>query len=442
MKARNLRSSRPHVEELEGRLVPSATIYTTNWSGYAVTTRAGAVNAASGSWMVPTALRTAITAYSSAWVGIDGANSNSVEQIGTDSDWVNNRPVYYAWYEMYPAPAVSLSLTVQPGDMVSATVASLGRGQFSLTLNDLTAGTSFTTTQTSSRAKLASAEWVQEAPSGPRGALPLANFGTIGFSGVTATVNGTTGPADNSWAGSTLDQINMSSRTTGALKAKTSLLTDSGNPATSSFSVSFVSLGVGGGLGRGRRSTSDTTAAQQAALASVLATIGQSLFVPATTRLGVGSSANLSGSVVQPSVSAISGLPTVAQPAVTVSHHNVDAADAKGQSAEQPGQPELLPPPAESPGPAPDAAPADSGAVPGPSSDLPGAALDPGRDENAGLVDGRWEPEVTLEAPQATTADEAPTVESPGLVLTLALGGIWGIATREAAERRRRQHVA
>ena len=40
-----------------------------------------------GSWTQPTATCTNKTAYSSFWVGLDGYNSNSVEQIGTDSDY-------------------------------------------------------------------------------------------------------------------------------------------------------------------------------------------------------------------------------------------------------------------------------------------------------------------------------------------------------------------
>src|SRR5205814_5232680 len=39
---------------------------------------------------------------------------------------------------------------------------------------------------------LSSAEWVEEAPSGPSGILPLDNFGTIAFSNASATQAGNT----------------------------------------------------------------------------------------------------------------------------------------------------------------------------------------------------------------------------------------------------------
>src|SRR5262245_38418315 len=69
-----------------------------NWSGYAVTGAPGSVTDVQGSWVVP-----AVTCsggpnqYAAIWVGIDGFNSNTVEQTGTDSDCQNGTPTYYAW---------------------------------------------------------------------------------------------------------------------------------------------------------------------------------------------------------------------------------------------------------------------------------------------------------------------------------------------------------
>lgn len=238
---------RPRVEELEGRLTPATLTYSGNWSGYAVNTGPGAVSQVTGSWVVPT-VSTNVAGYSSAWVGIDGFSSSTVEQTGTDSDYVNGQAQYYAWYEMYPAGFVKLSLAISPGDTISASVSNTSPGQFVLSLTDVTTGKSFSTTQTSSQAQRSSAEWILEAPSSTAGILPLANFGTINFSGASAVVNGTSGPADNSWSGSTLYQIDMVGRHR-ALKATTSALSDSGNPLTSNFSVTWVSSGLGGGGG-------------------------------------------------------------------------------------------------------------------------------------------------------------------------------------------------
>jgi hypothetical protein len=249
MKTRNLWRSRLRVEELESRWVPAPVLgYSTNWSGFAVTTGNGAVSAVSGNWVVP-AVSPTNSGYSSAWVGIDGAASSTVEQIGTDSDFVGGLARYYAWFEMYPAAPVNLPSTtypVAPTDTMSASVQALGGGQFQLTIADGSSW-SYTTTQTSSSAQLSSAEWIQEAPSSFFGVLPLANFGTIKFSNAQATVSNTSGPADNSWSGSTTYQLDMVTPR-GALKDTASALTDSGSPATSSsFSVTFVSSGSGGG---------------------------------------------------------------------------------------------------------------------------------------------------------------------------------------------------
>src|SRR5580700_4003897 len=65
-------------------------VESTNWSGYAVTTATGSTfTNVNGSWIVPTANCSSSgvqTAASSFWIGIDGFNSSTVEQIGTDSD--------------------------------------------------------------------------------------------------------------------------------------------------------------------------------------------------------------------------------------------------------------------------------------------------------------------------------------------------------------------
>jgi hypothetical protein len=157
----------------------------TNWSGYATT--GSTYTDVKGTWTEPTASCTAgQTAYSSFWVGIDGDTTNSVEQTGTDADCSSGTPTYYAWYEMYPKFPVNLSNPVSPGDSLTAEVSTNGSGSFTLTIKDTTKGWTFTTNQRSKKAKLGSAEWIAEAPSGSGGVLPLANFGTVSFTSCTA----------------------------------------------------------------------------------------------------------------------------------------------------------------------------------------------------------------------------------------------------------------
>jgi hypothetical protein len=177
----------------------------TNWSGYAVT--GSRFTSVSSSWTEPTATCSA-TAYSSFWVGLDGDTSNSVEQTGTDADCSGKTPEYYAWYEMYPKYPVNFSNTVRPGDHMSASVTTNGSGSFTLTISDSTQGWTKTTTARLKSAKLASAEVIAEAPSSSSGVLPLANFGTVSFSGASANGALLTSTTSN------IDPITMSSGST------------------------------------------------------------------------------------------------------------------------------------------------------------------------------------------------------------------------------------
>lgn len=162
----------------------------TNWSGYASTSSSGHFTDVKGSWTQPSATcSSGQTAYSSFWVGIDGDNSNSVEQTGTDADCSSGTPSYYAWYEMYPKYPVNLSKSsypVRPGDHITGEVKYQGSGSFLLTISNSTRGWSYHTTQSYSKAARSSAEWIAEAPSSSSGVLPLADFGTVYFTSCTA----------------------------------------------------------------------------------------------------------------------------------------------------------------------------------------------------------------------------------------------------------------
>jgi hypothetical protein len=166
----------------------------TNWSGYAIDGTNGSVTGVKGSWIVPAvACASGENSYSSFWVGIDGFNSNTVEQIGTDSDCENGQPVYYIWYEFYPHPSYTVNnIAVRPNDIISAEVAYAGTkgGQFTVTLTNVTTNKTFSTTTKASSAKLSSAEWIVEAP-WSAGILPLANFGTASFGANHTNVAGT-----------------------------------------------------------------------------------------------------------------------------------------------------------------------------------------------------------------------------------------------------------
>jgi hypothetical protein len=161
----------------------------TNWSGYAVP--GSNATHVIGTWTQPTAnCSPGENSWSSPWVGIDGYASNTVEQIGTDSDCQNGSPVYYAWYEMYPKNLVVVSIAggVHPGDSFTGEVTATPSGSFILRLTR-NGTTSFQTTQAAKRARQTSAEWVMEGPSNGI----LTNFGSVNFSNASATIGGQTG---------------------------------------------------------------------------------------------------------------------------------------------------------------------------------------------------------------------------------------------------------
>jgi hypothetical protein len=157
--------------------------------------------------------------FSSFWVGLDGYNTSSVEQTGTEADCSNGAASYYGWYEMYPKLPVNYSNPVVPGDSISASVIYEGSSTYQLTLTDSTQGWSHVTNQTSSTATRGSAEVIAEAPSSITGVLPLTDFGTVNFSGSKVSPNSLAGtnPITMETSGGTIKaQPSTANKTTGS----------------------------------------------------------------------------------------------------------------------------------------------------------------------------------------------------------------------------------
>src|SRR6185437_6963272 len=139
--------------------------------------------------------------YSSAWVGLGGYSptSSALEQIGTELDCTaSGRVVSSAWYELVPAPSKTISLAVEPGDVMHAAVTVTGH-RVLVELDNLTRHHRFRKVVHSDAIDGSSAEWILEAPSECISqytcqALPLANFGSITFdSASVVAADGTAG---------------------------------------------------------------------------------------------------------------------------------------------------------------------------------------------------------------------------------------------------------
>ena len=202
-----------------GHGLPRNQQQSSNWSGYAAT---GSFTSVSANWTEPTGHCTSATRYSSFWVGLDGFNSNTVEQTGSEVDCAGGSPVYYSWYEMYPAFPVNFSNTVRPGDKFFGSVTFNGGSSYTLVLQDITQGWKHTVHKSLTGAANSSAEVIAEAPccTASGGILPLANFGTVNFSNAKAN-----GSAIGNSSPVQIDMVDNSGR----LKDQTSALSGGGS---------------------------------------------------------------------------------------------------------------------------------------------------------------------------------------------------------------------
>jgi len=175
------------------------TVFSLNWSGYVGLTdldnpTRSSVNGVHGSWTVPSIIPSHKNkdTYSAIWVGIDGYNSPTVEQIGTEHDYVNGKKVHFAWFEMYPRKSFRIhGFPVNVGDIISASVKYLRKGIFELQIvnNTLKVKTTIPTQHTRLvGAQRKSANWIFEGPFSKR-PLPLTNVGTVHLFNCTASIN-------------------------------------------------------------------------------------------------------------------------------------------------------------------------------------------------------------------------------------------------------------
>lgn len=128
--------------------------------------------------------------FDSQWVGLDGYGTSTVEQTGTFAQCSGGTPSYFAFYEMFPSPSVSLT-GVSPGDSITADVYyNSSDKKWNLTLTDNTTGAAFNESLScpaSSTCNNGSAEVVSEVPNGGPPNATLNDYGTVGFTQIALT---------------------------------------------------------------------------------------------------------------------------------------------------------------------------------------------------------------------------------------------------------------
>ena len=220
----------------------------TNWSGFVIPSGNGSVTDVNGSWIVPSVTCSSTDSDSAFWVGIDGWNSDTVEQTGTDSDCLGGTPVYYAWYEFYPAFSVGIdNIPVSPGDVISASVSCQAKGlQCTVSIHDVSNSQSFSHNRffrVGNRPDMSSAEWIAEAPSSTSDKiLQLADFSTVNFGpdstgamlSDNATISGVSGQIGS--FGAAMVELTMIAYQGGPIEAQPTGLSSDGT----SFSVTWV----------------------------------------------------------------------------------------------------------------------------------------------------------------------------------------------------------
>lgn len=149
--------------------------------------------AVSGSWVAPSPTGNSTnTSADASWIGIGGVSTSDLIQVGTENTVSSSGTVSTAaFYELLPnAPIYPTTITITPGDSISAAISEISGGTWSIRLTDVTTSKAFSTT-VSYTSSHTSAEWIEEDPMYSSGTLvPFDYFGLAPFSSSSATANG------------------------------------------------------------------------------------------------------------------------------------------------------------------------------------------------------------------------------------------------------------
>ncbi|HEY1919626.1 MAG TPA: G1 family glutamic endopeptidase [Streptosporangiaceae bacterium] len=176
-----------------------ATTTTGDWSGYADTGHNVAFRFIAANFTAPNVNCAASTrgksgeALATNWVGLDGSNSDTIEQAGFEEECTSSTAQsYFAWYEMFPGAQVAIT-GAKPGDALSASVYfNSATGKYTLAVTDLTqGGAGFSVNEScpsGSTCSNSSAEAITAVPGGGvAGGYDLADFGAMAYTNAAVT---------------------------------------------------------------------------------------------------------------------------------------------------------------------------------------------------------------------------------------------------------------
>jgi len=172
-----------------------------NWSGYVARAAQPSLTCIEATWTQPSVRCPSKGSRTVAfWVGLGGVGQQSLEQIGTQSSCTDGRELIVVWHESLPRERAEVvePLDVHTGDQIWAQVRWLGGARYRLTIVDITHPQQISVTDTNSRLRRTSAEWVVEAPTGgcPTRChvLSMPNFGRFRFTGTFVSAEGVRRP--------------------------------------------------------------------------------------------------------------------------------------------------------------------------------------------------------------------------------------------------------
>ncbi len=145
---------------------------------------------------MPAVQPTSVLEAAGTWLGLDGgpASPGSIIQTGTAGDTEHGSTGYYAWVEIYPAPAQEIG-PVAPGDHMMASISQTSGTAWNLTITDVTSSQSASGPVTYTGPG-DSAEWIEELPATSSDPQPyLANFGSQQFTQIAYTATNPGGVA-------------------------------------------------------------------------------------------------------------------------------------------------------------------------------------------------------------------------------------------------------